>query len=62
MDASGNDFYKDNSRIVSYYSFDFKNKDETIYENEIDILGTFADENNNVFISKVTLTIFHLLS
>jgi hypothetical protein len=49
IDASNNNYYKDNARINSYYNLDFKNKDDDTYKNELDIIGVFA-QNNNKFL------------
>jgi len=43
IDISGNNYFKNDARINSYYNFNFKNKDDDIYKNELDILGVFKD-------------------
>ena len=46
MDASSNNnYFKNETGINSYYYFDFKNKNDDIYRNEIDIIGVFEDNS-----------------
>lgn len=49
IDLSANNLYSKDSSIYSFYSFDFKNKNKEIYDNELDILVAFTDPSDNKF-------------
>jgi hypothetical protein len=60
IDASNNNYYKDNARINSYYNLDFKNKDDDTYKNELDIIGVFA-QNNNKFLENTMVMLIQFI-
>ena len=49
IDLSANNMYSKESSIYSYFSFDYKNKNKEIYDNELDILVAFNDPSDNKF-------------